>query len=32
MSELFKELAYSVTPMGELILRRRRELSLDVDV
>lgn len=32
MSELFKELAYSLTPMGELILRRRRELSLNVDV
>jgi hypothetical protein len=28
----FEELDYQVTPMGELSLRRRRILSLDVDV
>lgn len=32
MSELFKELAYTQTPIGEISLRRRRQLSLDVDV
>jgi len=32
MSRLFKELAYRETPIGELSLRRRRELKLDVDV
>ncbi|MDJ0685326.1 MAG: spermidine synthase [Alphaproteobacteria bacterium] len=32
MSALFKELAYRETPIGALSLRRRRELSLDVDV
>lgn len=28
----FEELAFSMTPIGELSLRRRRELSLDVEV
>ena len=32
MSRLFKELAHRNTPIGELSLRRRRELTLDVDV
>lgn len=32
MSALFEELAYSVTPMGELSLRRRKELTLGEDV
>ena len=32
MSELFAELDYRPTPLGALVLRRRRELSLDVDV
>ncbi|MHC8493041.1 polyamine aminopropyltransferase [Thalassospira sp. SM2505] len=32
MSLLFKELDYRPTPMGVLSLRRRRELSLDIDV
>ncbi|MDA0655452.1 MAG: spermidine synthase [Proteobacteria bacterium] len=32
MSALFKELGYRKTPIGELSLRRRRELTLDVDV
>ncbi|MFH1804624.1 MAG: spermidine synthase [Pseudomonadota bacterium] len=32
MSLLFKELDYRETPMGVLSLRRRRELSLDIDV
>ncbi|WP_404426247.1 spermidine synthase [Thalassospira australica] len=32
MSFLFKELDYRPTPMGVLSLRRRRELSLDIDV
>jgi len=32
MSALFEELAYSETPIGELSLRRRKELSLGVDV
>ncbi|RED52094.1 spermidine synthase [Aestuariispira insulae] len=32
MSLLFKELDYRHTPIGLLSLRRRRELSLDVDV
>ena len=32
MSRLFEELAYSETAIGELSLRRRRELKLDVDV
>ena len=32
MSLMFEELAYANTPLGELSLRRRRELSLDVDV
>ena len=32
MSALFKELDYRETPIGALSLRRRRELSLGVDV
>ena len=32
MSRLFKELAHRNTPIGELSLRRRRELTLDMDV
>lgn len=32
MSALFEELAYTKTPIGEISLRRRRVLSLDVDV
>ncbi|MEX0694335.1 MAG: spermidine synthase, partial [Rhodospirillales bacterium] len=32
MSILFEELDYRPTPIGELSLRRRRELTLDVDV
>ncbi|MEX1153667.1 spermidine synthase [Parvibaculum sp.] len=32
MSELFAELDYRPTPLGALTLRRRRELSLGVDV
>lgn len=32
MSALFEELDYRETPIGALSLRRRRELSLDVDV
>ena len=32
MSALFEELDHQVTPMGEISLRRRRELALDVDV
>ena len=32
MSALFEELDYRPTPIGTLSLRRRRELSLDVDV
>jgi spermidine synthase len=32
MSSTFKELDYRVTPIGALSLRRRRELSLGVDV
>lgn len=32
MSKLFEELDYRATPIGELSLRRRRELSLNVDV
>ena len=32
MSLLFKELDYRPTPMGVLSLRRRHELSLDIDV
>jgi len=32
MSALFEELDHQVTPMGELSLRRRRILSLDLDV
>lgn len=32
MSTLFEELDRQVTPMGEISLRRRRELVLDVDV
>ncbi|MCC9625848.1 spermidine synthase [Thalassospira sp. MA62] len=32
MSLLFKELDYRPTPMGVLSLRRRRELTLDIDV
>lgn len=32
MSLLFEELDYRPTPIGDLSLRRRRELSLDVDV
>jgi spermidine synthase len=32
MAPLFEELDYRPTPMGALVLRRRRELSLGVDV
>lgn len=32
MSAYFKELDYRLTPIGELSLRRRREMSLGVDV
>jgi hypothetical protein len=32
MSLNFEELDYRPTPIGALILRRRRELSLEVDV
>ncbi len=32
MSRLFEELDYRATPIGELSLRRRRELTLDVEV
>ena len=32
MSPLFEELDYQPTPIGTLSLRRRRELSLGVDV
>lgn len=32
MSKLFEELDYSQTPLGPLSLRRRRELSLGVDI
>ncbi len=32
MSAAFEELDYAETPLGELILRRRRVLSLDTDV
>lgn len=32
MSKYFQELDYRETPIGDLSLRRRRELSLDVDV
>lgn len=32
MSAIFKELAYAVTPIGELSLRRRKEISLGVDI
>ena len=32
MSSLFEELDYSLTPIGPISLRRRRELSLGVDV
>ncbi|MCU1372648.1 MAG: spermidine synthase [Ilumatobacteraceae bacterium] len=32
MSALFEELDRQVTPMGAISLRRRRELSLDIDV
>lgn len=32
MSRLFEELDYRPTPMGTLILRRRRDLARDVDV
>ncbi|WP_426574027.1 spermidine synthase [Aquihabitans sp. McL0605] len=32
MSALFEELDHQTTPMGEISLRRRRELALDVDV
>ncbi|MEQ9813311.1 MAG: spermidine synthase [Azospirillaceae bacterium] len=32
MSRLFEELDYRLTPIGALSLRRRRELTLDVDV
>ncbi len=32
MTKLFEELAFCATPMGDLSLRRRRILSLDVDV
>lgn len=32
MSTLFKELDFQSTPIGDLSLRRRRDLSLDIDV
>jgi spermidine synthase len=32
MSKLFEELDYQMTPLGELSLRRRRQLKLDKDV
>jgi hypothetical protein len=32
MAPLFEELDYRPTPMGALVLRRRRELSLGVEV
>ena len=32
MSHFFKELAYQKTPIGELSLRLRRELTLDLDI
>ena len=32
MSHFFEELDYSKTPLGELVLRRRRILKLDRDV
>ena len=32
MSALFEELDHQATPMGEISLRRRRELTLDIDV
>ena len=32
MSALFEELDHQTTPMGEISLRRRRELTLDIDV
>lgn len=32
MRPLFEELDHQVTPMGEISLRRRRELALDLDV
>ncbi|WP_404381485.1 hypothetical protein [Caenispirillum salinarum] len=32
MGRLFEELDYQPTPIGALSLRRRRELTLDVDV
>jgi hypothetical protein len=32
MSLNFEELDYRLTPIGGLILRRRRELSLGVDI
>ena len=32
MSHFFKELAYRKTPIGELSLRLRRELTLDLDI
>ena len=32
MSSLFEELDFSITPIGPISLRRRRELTLDVDV
>ncbi len=32
MNSLFEELDHQTTPMGEISLRRRRELTLDIDV
>ncbi|WP_417320732.1 spermidine synthase [Emcibacter sp.] len=32
MSRMFQELAFANTPLGELSLRRRRELTLNIDV
>ena len=32
MSELFKELDYQKTPLGEISLRRRKQLKLDKDI
>lgn len=32
MSPLFEELDYQVTPMGALVLRRRRDLTTGEDI
>ena len=32
MSELFKELDYQKTPLGEVSLRRRKQLKLNKDI